>query len=107
MRSAVQHNFEYISEITRPDYGRQNERLLMRRLIMTNERSNMKIVVIGGSGLIGSKLVTKLGEYGHRAVAASPASGVNTLTGEGLAEGLEARPGGVACRTQPRSRPRP
>ena len=56
---------------------------------MTNERSNMKIVVIGGSGLIGSKLVTKLGEHGHQAVAASPASGVNTLTGEGLAEVLE------------------
>jgi uncharacterized protein YbjT (DUF2867 family) len=56
---------------------------------MTNERSNMKIVVIGGSGLIGSKLVTKLSEHGHQAVAASPASGVNTLTGEGLAEVLE------------------
>ena len=56
---------------------------------MTNERSNMKIVVIGGSGLIGSKLVTKLGEDGHQAVAASPKSGVNTLTGEGLAEVLK------------------
>ena len=56
---------------------------------MTNERSNMKIVVIGGSGLIGSKLVTKLGEHGHQAVAASPNSGVNTLTGEGLAEVLK------------------
>src|SRR6267142_625422 len=60
----------------------------MRRLIMTNERSNMKIVVIGGSGLIGSKVVTKLGEHGHQAVPASPNSGVNTLTGEGLAEVL-------------------
>jgi uncharacterized protein YbjT (DUF2867 family) len=49
----------------------------------------MKIVVIGGSGLIGSKLVTKLGEHGHQAVAASPNSGVNTLTGEGLAEVLK------------------
>src|SRR6266481_741125 len=46
----------------------------------------MKIVVIGGSGLIGSKLVTKLREQGHEAIAASPQSGVNTLTGEGLAE---------------------
>ena len=45
----------------------------------------MKIVVIGGSGLIGSKLVTKLREHGHEAVAASPNTGVNTLTGEGLA----------------------
>jgi uncharacterized protein YbjT (DUF2867 family) len=49
----------------------------------------MKIVVIGGSGLIGSKLVTKLGEHGYQAVAASPNSGVNTLTGEGLPEVLE------------------
>src|SRR5947208_2701338 len=49
----------------------------------------MKIVVIGGSGLIGSRLVTKLDEKGHEAVAASPSSGVNTLTGEGLAEVLD------------------
>jgi uncharacterized protein YbjT (DUF2867 family) len=49
----------------------------------------MKIVVIGGSGLIGSKLVAKLGDHGHEAVAASPASGVNTLTGEGLAAAVD------------------
>jgi uncharacterized protein YbjT (DUF2867 family) len=49
----------------------------------------MKIVVIGGTGLIGSKLVNKLREQGHEAVAASPNSGVNTLTGEGLAEVLK------------------
>jgi len=49
----------------------------------------MKIVVIGGSGLIGSKLVNKLGEHGHEAMAASPDSGVDTLTGEGLDEALE------------------
>ncbi|MFI5627424.1 SDR family oxidoreductase [Nocardioides sp. NPDC051685] len=49
----------------------------------------MKIVVIGGTGLIGSKLVRKLAEHGHEAVPASPDSGVNTLTGEGLAEVLE------------------
>lgn len=48
----------------------------------------MKIVVIGGSGLIGSKLVPKLREHGHQVVPASPDSGVNTLTGEGLAEAL-------------------
>jgi uncharacterized protein YbjT (DUF2867 family) len=48
----------------------------------------MKIVIIGGSGLIGSKLVTKLREHGHEAVAASPDSGVNTITGEGLADAL-------------------
>jgi uncharacterized protein YbjT (DUF2867 family) len=48
----------------------------------------MKIVVIGGSGLIGSKLVLKLREHGHQVVAASPDTGVNTLTGEGLAEAI-------------------
>ncbi|WP_219466486.1 SDR family oxidoreductase [Nonomuraea rhizosphaerae] len=48
----------------------------------------MKVVVIGGTGLIGSKLVTRLGEHGHEAVAAAPNTGVNTLTGEGLAEAL-------------------
>ena len=46
----------------------------------------MKIVVIGGTGLIGSRLVNKLRAHGHEAIAASPSSGVNTLTGEGLAE---------------------
>ncbi|MET7348320.1 SDR family oxidoreductase [Streptomyces mirabilis] len=49
----------------------------------------MKVVVIGGTGLIGSQLVGKLNENGHDAVAASPNTGVNTLTGEGLAEVLE------------------
>ena len=49
----------------------------------------MKIVVIGGSGLIGSKLVKKLREHGHNAVSASPDTGVNTLTGEGLAGVLQ------------------
>src|SRR5262245_43211376 len=54
-----------------------------------NEGDIMKIVVIGGSGLIGSKLVIKLRELGHEVIAASPSSGVNTLTGEGLAEALK------------------
>ena len=49
----------------------------------------MKIVVIGGSGLIGKKLIPLLRERGHKAVSASPSSGVNTLTGEGLAEALK------------------
>ncbi|MET8977148.1 SDR family oxidoreductase [Streptomyces sp. NPDC004539] len=49
----------------------------------------MKVVVIGGTGLIGSKVVTLLGEHGHEAVAAAPSTGVDTLTGEGLAEVLE------------------
>lgn len=48
----------------------------------------MKIVIIGGTGLIGSKLVGKLREHGHQAVPASPDTGVNTLTGQGLAEAL-------------------
>lgn len=49
----------------------------------------MKIVVIGGTGLIGSRLVIRLKEHGHEAVPASPDTGVNTLTGEGLAESLQ------------------
>ena len=49
----------------------------------------MKIVVIGGTGLIGSRLVNKLREHGHEALAASPDSGVNSLTGEGLAKALK------------------
>jgi len=47
-----------------------------------------KIVVIGGSGLIGSKVVAKLAAHGHEAIPASPNSGVNTITGEGLADAL-------------------
>ena len=49
----------------------------------------MKIVVIGGTGLIGSKLVKKLREHGHELVAAAPNTGVNTITGEGLPEILK------------------
>ncbi|HEX6880900.1 MAG TPA: SDR family oxidoreductase, partial [Terriglobales bacterium] len=49
----------------------------------------MKIVVIGGTGLIGTKLVNNLREHGHEAVAAAPNTGVNTLTGEGLADALQ------------------
>jgi uncharacterized protein YbjT (DUF2867 family) len=48
-----------------------------------------KIVVIGGTGLIGSKVVARLAEQGHEAIAASPNSGVDTITGEGLADVLE------------------
>ena len=49
----------------------------------------MKIVVIGGTGLIGTKVVAKLRAQGHQVVAASPNTGINTFTGEGLAEALE------------------
>ena len=48
----------------------------------------MKIVVIGGTGLIGSKVIGRLTSGGHEAVAAAPNTGVNTITGEGLAEVL-------------------
>jgi uncharacterized protein YbjT (DUF2867 family) len=57
--------------------------------VAVERRRIMKIVVIGGTGLIGSKLVKKLGEHGHEAVAAAPSSGVNSLTGEGLADALK------------------
>jgi uncharacterized protein YbjT (DUF2867 family) len=48
----------------------------------------MKIVVIGGTGLIGSKVVEKLKQKGHEVIAAAPSTGVNTITGEGLADAL-------------------
>src|SRR5205814_5657379 len=54
--------------------------------------SKMKIVVIGGTGLIGTKLVNNLRARGHEVVAASPKSGVNTFTGEGVAKALEGAP---------------
>ena len=47
-----------------------------------------KIIVVGGTGLIGSKVVAKLTAHGHEAVAAAPRTGVDTVTGEGLAEAL-------------------
>ncbi len=49
----------------------------------------MKIVVIGGTGLIGSKVVSKLKDLGHEVIAAAPNTGVNTITGEGLSEALK------------------
>lgn len=85
MRRPVPHRSEDVSETTCPDDGRTHN----RRFNMADSRSNMKIVVIGGSGLIGSKLVKKLREQGHEVVAASPNSGVNTVTGAGLAEVLK------------------
>jgi uncharacterized protein YbjT (DUF2867 family) len=57
-----------------------------KRKYMNNK---MKIVVIGGSGLIGTKLVKTLRERGHEVLPASPSSGVNTITGEGLAQAIE------------------
>src|SRR6266576_3747832 len=55
----------------------------------THMKNNIKIVVIGGRGLIGTKVVNILRQRGHQVVAASPSSGVNTVTGEGLAEALD------------------
>lgn len=52
-------------------------------------KKNIKIVVIGGSGLIGTKLVNDLRQRGHEVVAASPSTGVNTITGQGLTEALK------------------
>lgn len=49
----------------------------------------MKIVIIGGTGLIGSKTADRLRQQGHEVIAAAPSTGVNTITGEGLAETLE------------------
>jgi uncharacterized protein YbjT (DUF2867 family) len=66
----------------------------------------MKIVVIGGSGLIGSKLVRKLLEHGHQVVPASPDTGVNTRTGEGLAEASTVPLWSSTCRTPHLSRTR-
>jgi len=53
--------------------------------------STMKIVVIGGTGLIGSKAVAILRQGGHEVVAGSPKSGINSITGEGLKEAMPAR----------------
>ena len=66
----------------------------------------MKIIVIGGTGLIGSKVVETLRAKGHEAVAAAPSTGVNTLTGEGLAEALKARRWSLTYRTHLRGRTR-
>ena len=62
----------------------------------------MKIVVIGGTGLIGSKLVQKLRADGHDPLAASPATGVDIITGQGLAEARSPAPRSWStCRTRP------
>ena len=61
----------------------------------------MKIVVIGGSGLIGSRVVSLLNEAGHEALAASPSTGVNTVTGEGLSQALAGAAGTPTNTPQP------
>src|ERR1700753_1773673 len=61
----------------------------------------MKVLVIGGSGLIGSQVIANLTELGHEAVSASPRSGVNTVTGEGLAEAIADAHTGVDLSNSP------
>src|SRR3989441_11301143 len=61
----------------------------------------MKIIVIGGSGLIGKKVVKNLRQQGHEVVAASPSSGVNAVTGEGLAQALAGAQGVVDVANSP------
>src|SRR5262249_42100425 len=63
--------------------------VILKNKTSETKNKNMKIVVIGGTGLIGSKVVNLLRAGGHEVVAASPSSGVKTLTGEGLAEALK------------------
>src|SRR5216110_1922531 len=65
------------------------KRPMASKCLVNHERRIMKIVVIGGTGLIGSRLVNKLREHGNEAVPAAPNTGVNTITGEGLAEVLK------------------
>jgi uncharacterized protein YbjT (DUF2867 family) len=72
--------FNFVLAIARGQFSKASSKV---------KETIMKIVVVGGTGLIGSKLVNKLREHGHEAVAAAPNTGVNTLTGEGLTEVLK------------------
>jgi uncharacterized protein YbjT (DUF2867 family) len=77
------------SHITILSAGKHFSEILSNSIYMIYMKTNIKVVVIGGSGLIGSKLVNNLSQQGHEVVAASPSSGVNTFTGEGLADALK------------------
>src|SRR5262245_18492976 len=69
--------------------SRDKARLVRRCFWKQSRRGRvMKIVVIGGTGLIGSKVVEKLKRYGHEVIAAAPNTGVNTITGDGLLDAL-------------------
>jgi nucleoside-diphosphate-sugar epimerase len=76
---------------------RRSVRIVLRRRPPSYERNIRKLVVIGGTGLIGSKLVTRLREQGPEAVAASPDTGVDTLTGKGPGRGPSGRVGRRRC----------
>src|SRR5881396_961745 len=67
---------------------RDNDDLVMKNQTSQTKSQTMKIVVIGGTGLIGTKLVNNLRQQGHEVVAASPSLGINSVTGEGLAAAL-------------------
>src|SRR5213078_4244160 len=67
---------------------RDNDDLVMKNQTSETKNKTMKIVVIGGTGLIGTKLVNNLRQQGHEVVAASPSQGINSVTGEGLAAAL-------------------
>ena len=71
-----------------PAGSNANQKLNNRELTIMNK--HMKIVVIGGSGLIGARLANNLRQHGQQILATSPASGFNTIAGEGLARRLQA-----------------
>src|SRR5262245_36899892 len=75
-------------KVFRPAFDALLSRSMAMHAADTDWRRVMKIVVIGGTGLIGSKLVNRLRQRGHDVVAAAPNTGVNTITGEGLDEAL-------------------
>ena len=72
-----------------PPYLSEHTRLMALECLGKVKEVTMKFVVIGGTGLIGSRLVNNLRAYGHEALAASPKSGVNSVTGDGLADALK------------------
>ena len=67
---------------------RENYAIIMKDKASETKNKNMKIVVLGGTGLIGSKVVNLLRARGHEVVAASPSQGINSITGEGLTEAV-------------------
>src|SRR5262245_20217213 len=79
-QASFNHNSRPLQGLRSSDRGGRN--------LYPTQGQLMKIVVIGGTGLIGSKTVDRLRRKGHEVLAAAPSSGVNTLTGEGLAEAL-------------------
>jgi uncharacterized protein YbjT (DUF2867 family) len=86
----IDRNPQTVSQTGRQFGLNECKRSMARKIPQSETKETiMKIVVIGGTGLIGSKLVNKLREDGHEAVAASPNTGVNSITGEGLAAALK------------------